>query len=116
MQWQTTGYEGDLGKLSQSPFTGEIRDCRGKTIPFSFFGRGSKIRLGDRFLVLGERGTLALTKINLARFEEMGCMSVTGIEYPAWAAPVLSRGRVYLRSETHLVGPDLKGTEKFKTP
>ena len=105
--WQTNGYEGDVSKLSQSPVTGDIKDGSGKVIPFPFFGRGSKIQLGDRFLVLGERGTLALTRINSSKFEELGRMSVTGIKYPAWAAPVLSRGRVYLRSETHLVCLDL---------
>lgn len=105
--WQTTGYEGDLSKLTQSPVTGEIKDGTGKTIPFPLLGRGSKIQIGDRFLILGERGTLALAKINSEKYEELGRMAVTGIKYPAWAAPVLSRGRVYLRSETHLVCLDL---------
>ena len=105
--WQSTGYEGDISKLTQSPMTGEIKDSSGKTIPFPLLGRGSKIQIGDRFLILGERGTLALAKINAEKYEELGRMSVTGIKYPAWAAPVLSRGRVYLRSETHLVCLDL---------
>lgn len=105
--WQTTGYEGDLTKLTQSPVTGEIKDGDGKTIPFPLLGRGSKIQIGDRFLILGERGTLALAKVNSEKYEELGRMSVAGIKYPAWAAPVLSRGRVYLRSETHLVCLDL---------
>jgi outer membrane protein assembly factor BamB len=108
VQWQSIGYDGDISKLTQSPVTGEIKDGTGKVIPFPFFGRGSKIQIGDRFLVLGERGTLALIKVNPERFEELGRMSVPGIKYPAWAAPVLSRGRVYLRSETHLVCLDLK--------
>ncbi len=101
--WQSTGYEGDISKLTQSPVTGEIKEASGKTIPFPLLGRGSKIQIGDRFLILGERGTLALAKINPEKYEELGRMSVAGIKYPAWAAPVLSRGRVYLRSETHLV-------------
>jgi outer membrane protein assembly factor BamB len=104
VQWETTGYEGDVSKFSQSPMTGEIKDtATGKVIPFPFFGRGSKIQLGDRFLVLGERGTLALIKVNSEKFEEFGRASYSGIRYPSWAAPVLSRGRVYLRSETNLV-------------
>ena len=103
VQWQTTGYEEDVSKLKQSPVTGAILDPSGNPMPYPFFGRGSKIQIGDRFLVLGERGTLALLKINPEKFEELGRMSVSGIKYPAWAAPVLSRGRVYLRSETHLV-------------
>lgn len=105
--WQTTGYEGDLTKLTQSPVSGEIKDGTGKTIPFPLLGRGSKIQIGDRFLILGERGTLALAKVNPKEYVELGRMSVSGIKYPAWAAPVLSRGRVYLRSETHLVCLDL---------
>ncbi len=107
VRWQTTGFEGDLSKLTRSPVTGEFRDATGQPIPFPVFGRGSKIQLGDRFLVLGEWGTLALVKVNPEKFEELGRASYTGIRHPSWAAPVLSRGRVYLRSENQLVCLDL---------
>ena len=57
--------------------------------------------------MLGERGTLALVKINPEKFEEISRTSFPEIHYPAWAAPVLSRGRLYLRSEDHLLCLDL---------
>jgi outer membrane protein assembly factor BamB len=102
VRWKTPDFEKNSAKIVRSPITGEIKDG-GQTI----FGRGSKIQLGDRFLALGEWGTLALIKVNPDKFEELGRRAVPGIKYPAWAAPVLSRGRVYLRSETHLVCLDL---------
>ncbi len=110
VRWKTPDFQGDPTKMIRSPITGEIKDASGKVI----FGRGSMIQLGDRFLVLGEWGTLALVKINPEKFEELGRMSVPGIKYPAWAAPVLSRGRVYLRSETHLVCLDLAANGESK--
>ena len=103
VRWKTPNFEKDSAKIVRSPITGEYKDADGKVI----FGRGSKIQLGDRFLVLGEWGTLALVKIDPDKYVELGRRSVPGIRYPAWAAPVLSRGRVYLRSETHLVCLDL---------
>jgi len=109
VEWETTGYEGELGGLSQDPRTGEIVDSKtGETIPWPFYGRGSKIQIGDRFIVLGERGTLALVKINAKKFEELARTSFKQIGYPAWTAPVLSRKRMFLRSEKTLICLDLK--------
>lgn len=101
--WQTSGYEGDLGRLRLDPATGRIVDVDGQPMAFPFYGRGSKILAGDQFIVLGERGTLALVKVNSAKWEELARTSVKDISYPAWAAPVLSRGRLYLRDEDSLV-------------
>ncbi|MBT4867995.1 MAG: PQQ-binding-like beta-propeller repeat protein [Planctomycetaceae bacterium] len=109
VEWETTGYEGELGGLSQDPRTGEIVDTKtGESIPWPFYGRGSKIQIGDRFIVLGERGTLALVKINAKKFEELARTSFKQIGYPAWTAPVLSRKRMFLRSEKTLICLDLK--------
>jgi len=108
VMWQTSGYEGDVNHLRQNPATGQVIDAETKKeVPWPFFGRGSKIRVGDRFIVLGERGTLALLKINPREFEELARTSYPQIRYPAWAAPVLSRKRLYLRSETSLLCLDL---------
>jgi outer membrane protein assembly factor BamB len=115
VQWETTGYEGELGNLSQDPRTGEIIDTKtGATIPWPFYGRGSKIQIGDRFIVLGERGTLALVKVNPKKFEELARASFKQIRYPAWTAPVLSRKRMFLRSEKTLICLDLKPDETAK--
>ena len=109
VQWQTTGYDGDIADLSQDPMTGIITDKKtAKAVPWPFFGRGSKIQIGDRFLILGERGTLALAKINPNKYEELGRTIYPQIRFPAWAAPVLSHGLVYLRDEDALVCLDVR--------
>ena len=71
------------------------------------FGRGSKIRVGDQFIVLGERGTLALVNIDNEKLDEVARASYKQIHYPAWTAPVLSRKRLYLRCEDALICLDL---------
>jgi hypothetical protein len=80
----------------------------GKVIPYPFFGRGSQIQLGDRFIVLGERGTLSVVDVSAEKFIERGRFSLPEIDYPAWAAPIVSDGRMYLRSEKWLVSVDLR--------
>jgi hypothetical protein len=106
--WKTTGYSGSLRDLEQDPMTGDIREkSTGKAIPFPFYGRGSKILVDGKFIVLGERGTLALVKASPEKFEEISRTSYPEIRYPAWAAPVLSRKRLYLRDERNLICLDL---------
>ena len=76
-------------------------------IPYPFFGRGSKFLVGKRFIVLGERGTISVVDVNNEKFIEHGRFSLPEIDYPAWAAPVLRNGRLYVRSEKWLVSIDL---------
>lgn len=108
VEWKTNGFDGDLSDLKQDPATGQIQNKNGEVIPWPFFGRGSKIRIGDRFLILGERGTLALAKINPEKYEELGRTSYKQIHAPAWTAPVLSRGLIYLRCEDALICLDAR--------
>lgn len=111
--WKTSGYAGLLANLEQDPATGAIREKdSGKVIPFPFYGRGSKILADGKFIVLGERGTLALVKVNPEKFEEISRTSYPEIGYPAWAAPVLSRKRLYLRDERNLICIDLAPSAK----
>ena len=112
VEWKSTGFDGDLSDLDQDPATGLIKDKTGKVVPWPFFGRGSKIKIGDRFLILGERGTLALAKIDSKEYEELGRTSYKQINFPAWTAPVLSRGLVYLRSEDALICLDVRPNGK----
>jgi outer membrane protein assembly factor BamB len=106
--WQTTGYEGDLKDLNRDRTTGHIIDTRtGEEIPYPFYGRGSLIQVGKRFIVLGERGTISLVDVDQEKFREHGRFALDEIMYPAWAAPVLSDGRMYLRSEKWIVCLDL---------
>ncbi|MEX0702496.1 MAG: PQQ-binding-like beta-propeller repeat protein [Planctomycetales bacterium] len=103
VEWRANGYDGDPAQLKLDPQTGRVVDANGDAIPFPFYGRGSKIRVEDKFIVLGERGTLALVKVNPEKWEELSRASYQEIGYPAWTAPVLSRGRLYLRDEDSLV-------------
>jgi outer membrane protein assembly factor BamB len=79
----------------------------GKPIPFPFFGRGSLTQVGDRFLVLGERGTLALAEMSPKGFHELCRASFKDIQYPIWPSPVVVGKRLYLRDENTLLSVDL---------
>ena len=107
--WKTTGFNGNVRDLSRNPETGRIvNTASGKPVPFPYFGRGSLIRVGNRFIVLGERGTLAVVHVSNQKFQEDCRISFDEIGYPVWAAPVLSNGRLYLRSEDWLICLDIR--------
>jgi hypothetical protein len=62
--------------------------------------------------MLGERGTLVLGRLSREKFEQLSFASYKQIRYPAWAAPVLARGKLYLRSEDNLICLDVAKAEK----
>lgn len=66
-------------------------------------GRGSAILADGKLVVLGEGGRLGLFKPTPERCEELCAWQVPQLKYPCWAGPVLSNGKVFLRSEDHLV-------------
>ena len=102
--WATTGFEGNLRDLRLDRTTGRIINTKtDQAVAPPHFGRGSKIRVGGKFIVLGEDGTLALVKINPEKFEELHRASYPQIHYPVWTAPILSRKRLYLRCEDALI-------------
>lgn len=78
----------------------------GKTEP-KYYGRGSAILADGKFIVLGERGTLALVELNSKRFREISRVHYPEMTYPSWTAPILSRRRLYLRDEDALLCIDL---------
>lgn len=109
--WETDGWDRPEDELRQIGRE-EFLDTRSnRTIPYPRYGRGSKIMLGDRFLVLSEYGLLALVKVNPQQWEEVSRFKPPRLRYPTWAAPVLSRGYLYLRSEDWLLCYDLRPTE-----
>ncbi len=109
--WQTNGFDGDLGDLQRGA-DGEIIDSRtGKTVPWPFYGRGSAILAEGRLIVLGERGTLALVEATPSEWQEIFRCAAPEMGYPSWAAPVLSRGRLFLRDEDSLICLDLKDSQ-----
>jgi outer membrane protein assembly factor BamB len=67
------------------------------------YGRGSCIMADGKLIVLGEGGLLGLFKLNPQQPEEISHFQVPQLHYPCWAAPILSKKRLYLRSEDHLV-------------
>ena len=72
-----------------------------------YLGGTAGVTPDGKFIVLGERGTLFLTRLSPKGVEEISRASAPGIRFPAWAAPVLSRGRVYLRDEDTLLCLDV---------
>lgn len=67
------------------------------------YGRGSCILADGKLIVLGEGGLLGLFRASPDRPEELGRWQVPMLEYPSWAAPVLAKGRLYLRGERKLI-------------
>ncbi|GIX03619.1 MAG: serine/threonine protein kinase [Planctomycetaceae bacterium] len=110
LQWQSSGFEGDLNNFEMIPETPHILRDRttGRKAPWPFYGRGSAILVDGHLIVLGERGTLAVVKPNPDRWEEVRRACCLNIHPPSWAAPVLSRGRLYIRTERDLVALDLR--------
>ncbi|MBI3417403.1 MAG: PQQ-binding-like beta-propeller repeat protein [Verrucomicrobia bacterium] len=78
------------------------------------FGRGSAILADGKLIALGEGGLLGLFKPTPEKVEEISRWQVPGLHFPCWAAPALSRGRLFLRSEDHLVCLDLARTRDAK--
>ncbi|MCA9052478.1 MAG: PQQ-like beta-propeller repeat protein [Planctomycetaceae bacterium] len=107
--WKTTGWDKPLTSLGQNTATGEVVDREtGQVVPWPFYGRGSATLVDGKFIVLGERGTLALGKPSPDGWEEISRCKAPEITYPAWTAPVLSNGRLYLRDEDTLICLDLR--------
>lgn len=67
------------------------------------YGRGSCLLADGKLITLGEGGILGLFKLNPKQPEEICRYQAPQLHHPCWAAPVLSRKKLYLRSEDHLV-------------
>lgn len=73
--------------------------------------RSSLLRVDRHFVCLTEYGELVLLKVNPREYEEVSRMSLADpqqpsaglLQYPCWAAPVLSHGLLYLRGKNQLV-------------
>jgi len=93
--WETDG----LPRVEGKPAFGQIQD---------YYGRGSAILAEGKLIVLGEQGVLALVEADPQKFREISRVKFPKMVYPSWAAPILSRGRLYLRCEGYLMCLDLK--------
>lgn len=70
---------------------------------FPVFGRGAAILADGKLIALGEGGLLGLFKPGSEKLVELSRWQAPSLGYPCWAAPVLARKKVYLRSENRLV-------------
>lgn len=104
LQWQTQ--EGDQ---DDAP---DPKDGRGRNAP-KYYGRGSAILADKKFIVLGERGVLALVDANPRAFREISRVEYPEAGYPSWAAPVLSRQRLYLSVAREMDDPLGRKTHEY---
>ncbi|MCA9076612.1 MAG: PQQ-binding-like beta-propeller repeat protein [Planctomycetaceae bacterium] len=94
--WKTSGWGRGFDAIERLP-DGTLVDSETKEpIPFPVYGRGSAVLAEGRLIVFAERGTLALVEATSEGWNELARCSAPGMHYPCWAAPVLSRGRLYL--------------------
>ncbi len=107
VKWETSGYD-NPETLGRSASGAIVNKETGKVVPWPFYGRGSKILADGKFIVLAERGTLALVNATTENWQEISRYSAPRMHYPCWTAPVLSRGLLYLRCDDALVCIDLK--------
>ena len=76
-------------------------------------GRSSLLYVDGRLVCLSEEGTLRLLACTPAKYEVLADLTPKDsdgeplLEYPAWAAPVLSHGLLYVRGADRLVCLDL---------
>lgn len=108
--WETNGWNEPVDGLRQNR-QGQAVNGDGEVIPWPFYGRGSATLADGSFYVLGERGTLACVKADPKQWQETARSFGPMMSYPSWAAPVLSRGRLYLRDEDSLVCLDIAESE-----
>jgi hypothetical protein len=102
MKWETSGFEGDATQLTPNDDGTVTDNATGKVMPYPYFGRASLIEADGKFIIIGERGVVALATPSPDSYQEISRFQAAGIKYPCWPAPVLSRGRMYLRGENML--------------
>ena len=73
--------------------------------------RSSLTFIDSHFLCLTERGELFLVKVNPKKFEPVAKW-VTDLDYPTWAAPVVSYGLMYVRGKDRLIAAELIPAKK----
>jgi outer membrane protein assembly factor BamB len=65
--------------------------------------RSTLLMVDGHFVCLSETGYLSLIKVTPEKYDEVSRFRVPGLEYPCWAPPVLSDGRLYVRGREKLV-------------
>jgi outer membrane protein assembly factor BamB len=71
--------------------------------------RTSLLLIDGHFICLGEDGTLRLLRVNPKKYEEVSVLNLRAnaggplLQYPCWAAPIVSHGLLYARGKDRLV-------------
>ena len=71
-------------------------------------GKGSALYVGGRLYAYGEKGEIALVKINADGYEQVGSFRIRKGSKEHWAHPALSNGRLYVRHGEALLCYDIK--------
>lgn len=69
--------------------------------------RTSLTLVDGHFVSLSEFGELALLKVNSEKYDAVSKYEVPELEYPCWAAPVVSNGLLYVRGKGKLLALEL---------
>ncbi len=113
--WNTPVYhEGYLYASSgRHTYNAELRCIDWKTGKIQWSEQGltrcSLLYADGHFVCLGEYGDLILLKANPEKFQPVTVLRLRDddddplLEYPCWAAPILSHGRLYVRGRNHVV-------------
>jgi outer membrane protein assembly factor BamB len=70
-------------------------------------GKGSLLAVDGYLIILGENGELVLAKASPERYTELSRCQVFDTGTKTWTVPVLSDGRLFVRSENALIALDL---------
>jgi outer membrane protein assembly factor BamB len=65
--------------------------------------RTSLLLVDGHLVCLAEDGVLRLVKVNPDKYDEVSRLTVPGLQYPCWAAPILAHGLLYVRGRNRLI-------------
>ncbi len=88
-----------------------MEKATGKKLPWPLFGRGSFTGVDGKFILLGERATLATGQFTPQGYVELARFHPPGLDNPSWVAPVIAHGRLLLRDEDTLMCFSLRFSE-----
>lgn len=74
--------------------------------------RTTAIVVDGHLIVLSEEGRLLVAPASAEGFEPISDLSPEGLDYPAWNAPALANGRLYVRGKDRLFCYDLRRAGK----
>jgi len=113
VNWESPGFDEPLDRYERTSQDDVVDRTTREALLYPIFGRGSLSMVDGKFIVMGERGGLmALMKPNAEKRDEISRCRAPKLGYPTWAAPVVARGRLYLRSQEQLICLDLRRPAK----